>query len=254
MRHPELFSLRVASDALIGLAYLCIPFTLLYFLRKRADLQFNWIFRCFALLILVCGFMHLLEIWTVWYPMYGLTDSIRAVTALASVATAIMLIKFVSTALLLPSPAALTAANMDSTERKRAAEHFRLALEAAPTGMLMLDQTGRIVLVNAQIEILFGYPRAELLGQTIEMLMPERFRVRHPAHRAQFFAAPRMRAVGARMDLFGLRKDGSEIPVEIGLNPLQTADGVLVISSIVDLSRQREVDRIRSEFISTYAK
>lgn len=140
---------------------------------------------------------------------------------------------------------------VDITERKRATEHFRLALESAPTGMLMLDEMGRIVLVNKQIESLFGYPRAELLGQMIEMLVPARFRGHHPAHRAHFFTAPRMRAMGAGMDLYGLRKDGSEMPVEIGLNPLHTADGVFVISSIVDLSRQREIDRMRSEFLST---
>jgi len=140
---------------------------------------------------------------------------------------------------------------VDITERKRATEHFRLALESAPTGMIMLDETGRIVLVNKQIEILFGYPRAELLGQMIEMLVPERFRGHHPAHRGRFFAAPRMRAMGAGMDLYGLRKDGSEMPVEIGLNPLHTVDGVFVISSIVDLSRQHEIERMRSEFLST---
>jgi PAS domain S-box-containing protein len=159
--------------------------------------------------------------------------------------------QFVSNALRLPGSAALTAANARNTEQKRATDRFRLALEAAPAGMLMLDEAGRIVLVNAQIESLFGYPRAELLGQTIEMLVPERFRGRHPAHRAEFFAVPRMRAMSGGMDLFGLRKDGSEIPVEIGLNPLQTAEGVFVISTIVDISRQRELDRIRSEFIST---
>lgn len=136
-------------------------------------------------------------------------------------------------------------------DERRATEQLRLALEAVPTGMLMLDAAGTIVLVNAQIESLFGFPRRELLGQMVDMLVPERFRARHSGYRARFFAAPRMRPMGTGLELFGLRKDGSEIPVEIGLNHLHTADGAFVICSIVDLSRQREVERVRSEFIST---
>src|SRR6185503_5365233 len=102
-------------------------------------------------------------------------------------------------------------------------ELFRLAVESAPNSMILVDESGRIVLVNAQTEKLFGYPRAELLGQPIEMLVPERFRAAHPGQRRSFFGDPRTRSMGAGRDLFGLRKDGTEVPVEIGLNPLQTA-------------------------------
>jgi PAS domain S-box-containing protein len=134
----------------------------------------------------------------------------------------------------------------DITERKRSVEQFRLAIEAAPTGMLMMDSAGAIVLVNAQIEKLFGYPRAELLGKPIEMLVPERFRARHPNYRDSFFDDPRARAMGGGRELYGLRKDGSEIPIEIGLNPLQTADGRFVLSSVVDITeRKRSVEQFR---------
>src|SRR5579863_3310470 len=121
----------------------------------------------------------------------------------------------------------------DITERKRATEQFRLAIEAAPTGMLLMDVDGRVVFVNAQVEKLFGYSRSELLGRHVEMLVPERYRVQHPKHRKEFFKTPNARAMGAGSDLYGLRKDGSEVPVEIGLNPLQTSEGEFVLSSIV---------------------
>jgi PAS domain S-box-containing protein len=134
----------------------------------------------------------------------------------------------------------------DITERKRSVEQFRLAIEAAPTGMLMMDQSGAIVLVNAQVEKLFGYPRAELLGQRIEMLVPARFRDRHPDYRATFFGDPQARAMGGGRELYGLRKDGSEIPIEIGLNPLRTPEGNFVLSSVVDITeRKRSVEQFR---------
>src|SRR5712671_177697 len=110
----------------------------------------------------------------------------------------------------------------DMTDRIRATEQFRLAIEAAPTGMMMVDSAGRLVLVNEQIERLFGYARGELLGQTVEMLVPARLRQAHPHLRDQFFATPQARLMGAGRDLFGVRKDGSEVPIEIALNPLST--------------------------------
>src|SRR5262245_2341059 len=107
-------------------------------------------------------------------------------------------------------------------------ELFRLAVESAPNSMILVDEAGRIVLVNAQTEKVFGYSRAELLGEPIEKLVPERFRAAHPGQRRSFFADPRARSMGAGRDLYGLRKDGTEIPVEIGLNPLRTAQGAFV--------------------------
>src|SRR5688572_27490672 len=122
------------------------------------------------------------------------------------------------------------AAVVDITERKRAEEKFRLAVESAPNAMLMVDDQGKIVLANAQAEKLFGYSREELLHRSIEMLVPGRFRGRHPGHRADFHASPRPRPMGADRELFAVRKDGTEVPVEIGLNPLQTAEGSFVLA------------------------
>jgi PAS domain S-box-containing protein len=148
-------------------------------------------------------------------------------------------------------PSLVCGVSFDITELRRAEEKFHLAIEAAPTGMLLMDMDGRVVMVNAQIENLFGYARAELLGRHIEMLVPERFRVHDLEHRKECFKAPNAWAMGAGGDLYGLRKDGTEVPVEIGLNPLHTSDGELILSSIVDLSQRREIDRLRNDFVST---
>jgi two-component system sensor kinase FixL len=123
--------------------------------------------------------------------------------------------------------------------QQQAQEQFRLTVEASPSGIILADREGRIVLVNAQTEKVFGYARKELIGQMIEVLLPERLRGAHPTDRAKFMAAPETRAMGAGRELFARRKDGAEFPVEIGLNPIQTPDGILVLAAVVDISARK---------------
>jgi hypothetical protein len=114
--HSGLVGLHVVSDAFIALAYFSIPVTLIYFIRKRRDLPFNWMFVSFGMFILACGATHIMEVWTLWHGTYWLSGSIKAVTAMASVPTAILLVKLVPEALALPSPEAM---KLEIAERKR---------------------------------------------------------------------------------------------------------------------------------------
>ncbi|HKU40225.1 MAG TPA: PAS domain S-box protein, partial [Polyangiales bacterium] len=131
----------------------------------------------------------------------------------------------------------------DETEYRRAARRFEVAVEAAPNAMIMVDVSGRVTLVNSEAERLFGYTRAELVGQPIEIFVPEAVRARHPRLRAAFAGTPRQRAMGQGRDLRARRKDGSEIPVEIGLNPIETAEGLLVLCAVVDISERKRSEQ-----------
>ena len=136
---------------------------------------------------------------------------------------------------------------VDLTERKRMQQRFQSTVESAPMAMVMIDRSGRIVLVNTETERLFGYTRDDLIGETVEALVPEQFRGQHPGHRTGFFAHSEARRMGAGRDLYAQRKDGSIFPVEIGLNPVETDDGLFVLSAITDITERKNLEEAREQ-------
>jgi PAS domain S-box-containing protein len=371
----QLMWLHVVSDIAIAVAYFTIPFTLLWFIRKRRDIPFSWIFGLFALFIVACGVTHLMEVWNIWHTAYWLEGVLKAITALASISTAIVLARSVPALVQLPSPEAWRLANIaleaeinqhretenrvreqearyrdiaelvelthdaifvrdlaskivywnsaaerlygwtneeaigatthqllktvfpepleeieadllrhgswegelthtcrngevrtvssrwalrrdvngepvsmlesnrDVTARSNEDKKFRGLLESAPDPMVIVDGEGVIRLVNVRTQTVFGYSREELIGHPVEIIVPERFREGHVVRRSRYAQCPVTRAMGADLELYGRRKDGSEFPVEISLSPLETRGGTLISSAIRDVSERIRIQK-----------
>lgn len=266
-----LMVLHNASDIAIGLSYMAIPCLLAFFTRRRRDVPFRHLFWLFGAFIIACGFTHFFELLMFYVPHYRLSGLVKLATAAVSVATVVALVPVLPKALALRSSdelereivqrkraeAEIRRLNEDMevrvrarteelerqvAERARAEAQLRLVIESAPNAMVMSDARGAITLANAHAETLFGYRREELIGQSVEWLVPERFRGHHPAFRAEFHTRPEARAMGAGRDLYALKKNRDEVPVEIGLNPIETEQGIAVLSVIVDITARKKAE------------
>ncbi len=229
---PSILWLHIISDTIIVLAYYSIPFALLYFVHKRTDLAYRWVFVLFGVFILLCGTTHLMSIWTIWHPDYWLDGLIKLATALVSIVTALLIWPLIPKLLLLPSPQALQTSET----------YLRAIFDATPDAMLISDEQGIITMVNQQAVHLLGYPINELLGQPIEVLVPEKFRAAHPALRAQFVALSVTRPMGAGRAVKALRQDGSELDVEISLSPIKTNQGLFFASALRDITERKQAE------------
>ncbi len=136
-------------------------------------------------------------------------------------------------------------------ERKRAEEQFRAAVESSPSAVIMTDSAGKMTMVSKQTQRMFGYSHKELMGQTVEMLMPERFRDQHVLKRRQYKKKPETRPMGSRQDLMCRRKDGSEFPAEIGLSLVHKGKSVSVLVNVMDITERKQLEQLREEFIRT---
>ena len=230
----------IISDSIIALSYFSIPFALFYFIRKRQDIGFSSVFILFGLFILACGATHVMDVWKLWKPNYWTDVFVREFTAVISLGTAIFLWRLMPKALAIPSPMQLREKNealvFENRERKQAENRFKRLLEATPDAMVVASDLGEIEMVNAQTEQLFGYPRAQLVGRHIGVLIPElKLQVDDRPESSE--------KVDKDRGLFGKHKDGYEFEVEVSRSPLETADGQLVLSAIRDVSERKEAER-----------
>ena len=130
----------------------------------------------------------------------------------------------------------------DITEKAKSEQQLRMVVESAPNAMVLVNKSGEIILVNTETEKVFGYTRDELIGQKIEMLIPDHLKGNHPYARNSFFAKPQARAMGTGRDLFAMHKDGTEFPVEIGLNPIETQNGNMILAAIIDITERKRIE------------
>jgi diguanylate cyclase (GGDEF)-like protein/PAS domain S-box-containing protein len=229
---PSILWLHVISDTLIALAYYSIPFALFYFVKKRIDLAYRWVFVLFAAFIFLCGTTHLISIWTIWHPDYWLDGLIKLATALVSIVTASLIWPLIPKLLRLPSPQALQ--NSES--------YLRAIYNATPDAMLISDEHGIITMVNQQAERLLGYPIDELVGLSIEVLVPGRHRANHRGLRAQFASVAVARPMGAGRTVQAQRKDGSFFDVDISVSPIKTDQGLFFASALRDVTLRKQAD------------
>ncbi len=229
---PSMLWLHILSDATIAAAYFSIPFALLYFVHKRTDLAYRWVFVLFGMFILLCGATHLMSIWTIWHPDYWLDGLVKFATALVSLVTAALIWSLIPKLLQLPNP----------NELKIKETYFRAIFNATPDTMLISNDQGIITMTNRQTETLLGYKADELIGRSIEVLLPERFRAGHTALRAQFLETPFSGMRGMGRVVRGLKKDNSEFDVDISLSPIQTEQGLFMASALRDVTLQKRAE------------
>lgn len=242
-------TLHIASDLAIWGAYTTISVAMLWFLLKRRDIPFLPLFALFASFIFCCGTTHLLDAAMFYWPAYRFAGLIKLLTALVSWLAVFVLLPVLPKALAFPR---MERTNVELKEAlliaRKTEARLRHVIEAAPNGMIIVDGRGNIVSVNSSCATIFGYEPNGLVGRPIEELVPPRHHGVHPSFRQHYQQHPETRAMGRGRDLYGLRKDGTEIPVEIGLNPIESDEGPLVLASIVDITERKASEQMLARY------
>lgn len=243
--------LYIVSDLLVWSAYFAIPLIIIRYISRKYDARFVRLYFLFAAFILACGATHLFDAVTFYVPLYRVNALLRLITGVVSWLTVAYLIKLLPLAFSLRSPRELEA---EVEQRKKAEGKFRNLLEAAPDSMVIVDESGTIQLVNAQTESLFGYSRGEMIGNNVELLLPDRYDNLHPfrSFRRILAADPQTRARG--FELFAKGRNGKEFPVEIRLSPMQSEEGWLITAAIRDVTEKRRMEKEIREANSSLEK
>jgi PAS domain S-box-containing protein len=232
--------LHIGPDVVVGLAYLTIAVALIAFARRRPEPPFARVILMIAVFFISCCAVQFLDAAAFYWPAERVIGIVKLI---AAVVTCVIAGRTLSLAPTPPAMERFDELQRENADRKHGETKFRALLESAPDAMVIVDAADRIVLVNSQTERLFGYSRHELLGQEVAVLVPERFRGAHPAHRYAFFAEPESLSNGQGRELFGQRKDGSVFAIEMSSSPLETEDGVLVTTAIRDITERKEAEQ-----------
>lgn len=251
---PELFWLHLASDFVIALACFIIPCGIIYVIRKRKDVPLPGFFLLFSGFIFTCGLTHLIEVWNLWYPSYWVAGFFKGITAIIALLTAVMTIFLIPQGLALPSPVELEALNLklaaEIKEREQVKEQlsasqrrFAGILEIANDAIISLDENQKIILFNQGAERIFGYQGEEVLGKSLDLLLPERFLPQHQDHILKFTNAPELsKKMNERRQVWGLRKEGTEFPAEASISQLTLGEESIFTVILNDIS-----DRLAAE-------
>ncbi|NEQ38824.1 MAG: PAS domain S-box protein [Okeania sp. SIO3I5] len=251
---PELVSLHILSDGLIALSYFSIPIALVDLIRQRKDLPYPEIFFLFSAFIVSCGLTHLIEILTLWHPIYWLSGLVKAITAIISLFTATTLIPLIPNLLALPSSAKLEAMNEKLKAEIRERQLIQEALEAsekrlsgileiAQNAIISVDENQNISMFNQGAEKIFGYQASEVLGKSLNLLLPERNKANHQNYVRQFCADSEVsRLMANRRQIWGLRKDGTEFPATASISKLELQKETILTAIINDISEEVEAE------------
>ena len=231
----------IGSDLASGAAFFVIVVALIQFLRKKPHLRIPPVYYLFGAFILFNGITSIMDAILFWWPAYRLNALLQLILAVLSWITVVAIFKFMPVAIRLRTSKEFEEEIIKHTKSEL---KFMGLLESAPDAKVITDGNGKILMVNAQTERLFGFPRKEIIGKSVELLIPDRYYEKHLAHRQDYVGDPKVSGWGIGLDLYARRKDKSEFPVEISLSPLKLPEeeGIMIISSIRNITRRKETE------------